>query len=186
MASDKIKIIDSKPTVLGYILTSLGLAGYGQGIELESSRGSLEIISSLNSVLDSSSSSWPFGASKSKYTGNVIGQRFQISCRPRGRNTWCPILYGTIEQLPLGSKIKARFDLHPLAKIFAGFVPIFLFIFARSSSEIDRGFNICFTLVMLIIWMLACNFGIRVLSESDREELIAALELVSAPDRSQT
>ena len=114
---NRIQVIDPEPSIPRYGLMLLGLASDGQRVELSSTRHPSEIAESLSGMIDSSLFAGLLGYSKRDFIGTVAGNKFQIYCSSKGRNSWRPVLAGTIESVPAGSQIKASFDFHPLVRV---------------------------------------------------------------------
>jgi hypothetical protein len=176
----QIKITHPKPTPINSLMRLFLLSLDGQAIEVDSNKQPQEIISTLTSVVDTSFLAWMgFSFSKSKYAGQVSGTSFQIYWKSGGRNSWRPVLSGTVEAIPEGSKIHGYFDLHPLAK-FAIIVWMFIVLNqAAFSLNMHDSFGTMFMLCMAFGGILTGHLVIFLTSKDHCEKLIGLFEQIT-------
>lgn len=153
------------------------VASDGQTVTLRSFKQRHEIEASLNEAVDSSFLAISSGTSKAQFVGKIEGHKFSIFCSFPGRNSWRPVLNGSIEQTAEGSLITAHFDFHPLAKIAAIGWLLGVGYAGVGMMSIDKhvGFQLLYMAGMIGPIALLVSLLVR----GERKRLIALIESVS-------
>ncbi len=178
MLAHKITTKQNKLTLLRCILMFLGLAGDGEEIELRSLRQPWQIISSLNAALDSSFSASILGYSKREFIGRAEGCNFQVYCSSQGKNTWRPVLRGTIVHTAEGSVVKAQFDIHEIAKVSALIWIVGVSATAYSFLAIDK--YMAYQLIGMAFAVGPMAFFVGLIVRGERKRLLALLESLAS------
>jgi hypothetical protein len=161
----------------------MSLFCFKEEMEFESSQQPSEIISALNTIVDSSQPTSTLGLfSKAEYVGQISDKHFEICCRQpylpldARRNSFLPILYGTIEQIPGGSKIKTHFDIHSTLKIA---IVLFMVLVLCIVSQIYKTEgNIPLLLLILLVMPILGSLIVSTFSD-DRKKLIDLVKLIT-------
>lgn len=170
--SSKVKIVDPKHKVLRFILWLSGFAFDMRSIEVDSNRQPSEIMDSLQQSVDSSCGGPIFMIfSKQKYIGSIGDNKFQICCSQKARNSFIPILYGSIEKTITGSKILARFNISPIVQTF---LAIFMLMVVWAAISCHFYSILCMLLGAMLVSRI-CSL----IAESDTEKLIELLDQVT-------
>jgi len=184
---------NNQSNLFHFVLVLLGLAYNTEQLEIDSSKQPEEIITSLKANVNFS---W-FGGHpfKAHFVGRLKDNSFRVWWySPGRRNSWIPVLYGTVERTSSGSKIRAHFDIDFGVKIFTSawlgalLVVIFLgnpFWKIPMLPVYLSNLPTFFALGMILFMLLCINVG-RLLGKSDHTNLISLLEKISKPDMTQS
>lgn len=85
-----------------------------------------------------------FEPSTAPLTGRVTGPSFSVMRTSQGRNSFRPVIRGTIEPAPGGSRIHGTMRLHEAVLVFLGFLilgPVWFFLGGLMPSLREDGFS---------------------------------------------
>jgi cellulose synthase/poly-beta-1,6-N-acetylglucosamine synthase-like glycosyltransferase len=141
-----------------------------------------EVISKISSIMEKEPLFWHFiYHGDKKLIGKIKGQKFQIRKKADCWHSWNQILFGRVELMPNGSRIKVCLRMHLFSMIimilyFAGVSSSIIFgglSFLTKPTEDSK--SIFFTaLIMLVFGIVVAFFGKR-FGKRNGKEVISAL-----------